>query len=528
MTFSRTPYLLGALLMVMIGMLRHHDENNVVVVVSAASASSMHHHHHRPIKLNRRQLVLMTRGGAEEVSDENNNNNDKDDEEAESNNKAKNDSKGVDKDEETSSVPAEDAKIQDSSIKEAISQVESSDNEEGEGDNEEVTTTVSKISSNSASDLRLQGKQLHDEGNFLEAANMFGQAADALQGTASTGTDGEDNEDDDSSSSSIEYSTCRLHQALCFLKVEQWQDCIDACTQVLDETERHHQQETPAAIRARAHHRRAKAYQAMGDTSSALQDARAAAFLGDRKAVALYGKLMRNDNSAGGSSSSLSDLLGGGTGTGRGSAGDLDMGSLFAGLDTPPSSGSSSSSTNALLESLLSKSSPDGKSSSSSSSFNPLSLLLNKGGSGSKDNNSMAKSVIKSLAKKLDDESTQDKISGFLQKTNKDQLKQYTTMAGLPISDDQLGKIESLCHKVTPKTVRKVVKRSKVVIWFAQLMRKLFKVLDKYKSVFVALMLIQWTKSAVNRPMPVNKKAAKRALKQAMKANRAAAKKTKK
>ena len=461
---------------------------------SSSSAMNIAFHNSAVPRLNtlhqaEAKAILYARGGAEEAEEKD----EAGDEEISEENSKKDNNAAQDGEASSASIVAQ-----------AISQVESSDDE---------GASKAKVATESST-LRLKGKELHDEGNFEEAAEVFGQAADALLESLS-----EESDED----TSIEYSTCRLHQALCYLKVEQYDDCIDACTQVLDDSS---EGELPAAVRARAYHRRAKANMGKGDSEAALQDARSAAFLGDRKAVALYGKLMRSDSGAGGlgDGSSLSDLL---TGTGAGSGSGLDMGSLFSGLDGPPASGSSGGGSNALLESLLSKSSPSDGSGSSSSGFNPLSLLLNKG-SGNNNNNSMAKSVLKSLVKKLDDESTQDTISSYLQKTNKAQLKQYTSMAGLPMTDDQLTKIESLCHGVTPKTVRKVVKRSKVVIYIAQLVRKIFKVLDKYKSIVVALLVIQWTKSAVNRPMPVNKKATKRALKQAMKANRAKAKAAKK
>ena len=50
-------------------------------------------------------------------------------------------------------------------------------------------------------------------------------------------------------------------------------------------------------VRSRAHYRRAKAHPQLGKEEEALEDARTAALLGDRKAVALYGKLMRGSGS---------------------------------------------------------------------------------------------------------------------------------------------------------------------------------------------------------------------------------------
>jgi hypothetical protein len=93
-------------------------------------------------------------------------------------------------------------------------------------------------------------------------------------------------------------------------------------------------------------------------------------------------------------------------------------------------------------------------------------------------------------------------------------------MAGVGISDGQLSKLVNVCHGVTPTTIKKTVRRSKRAIWGVQLIRKFFKIVSKYKSLIVAVALLQWTKSAVLRPIPINQRAAKKSLKDAMKANR--------
>ena len=359
--------------------------------------------------------------------------------------------------------------------------------EEDDDDTQEDDDNIEK-----AATLRLQGKEFHDSGDFVQAALFFQQAADTL---------GQDQGD-----LSEDYATCRLHQALCHLKEEDFAECVDACTNVLE-----YGLSTPA-VRARAYHRRAKAKLGLEDASGALQDARSAAFLGDRKAVALYGKLMRQ-------SSSSANLMN------QNNVGDTPspFESMFGGNN---GSGSSSS---ALLESLLSKSSSNnsvedgagGGISSLLGSF-PASLLLGKGGLGglANDDGGMAKSVLQSLSKKLEDDSTQSTICNYLQKTNLAQLSQFASMAGVGISDTQLSKLVNVCHGVTPTTIKKTVRRTKRAIWGVQLIRKFFKIVSKYKTLIVAVALLQWTKSAVLRPIPINKRATKTALKDAMKANR--------
>ena len=180
-----------------------------------------------------------------------------------------------------------------------------------------------------ASELRALGKEFHDEGDLTQAASLFDKAASILNSLFSNLSSRERNLVNDDQGDDVlideisqEAATCRLHQALCALKNQEYQTCIDACTSLLDddnidrEIDKEHEKtdedilnrneitkltftkpHLSAAIRARAHHRRAKARLGLSDTDGALEDARTAAFLGDRGAVALYGRLMREKGS---------------------------------------------------------------------------------------------------------------------------------------------------------------------------------------------------------------------------------------
>jgi tetratricopeptide (TPR) repeat protein len=366
-----------------------------------------------------------------------------------------------------------------------------------------------------ATALRLEGKKHHDQGDFVKAAEVFQRAADIL-----LNGDGDDDNAESSSSTrmSEDYATCRLHQALCNLKSENYELCIEACTDVLqDNSDDTNSGSTHLpAINARAYHRRAKAKMALGDNSGALQDARTASFLGDGKAVNLYGKLMRETSSS-------------------------DLSSVMNPLLSPGSSPSSSSLSPvsphaALLESLINKSSGGNESGSSPGGFpdfSPASLLMGNGGGGNllgalgSGGGGMAKSLVTNLVKRLDDESTQVTICDFLQKTNKAQLVSLASMAGIDnaLEDSQLEKLVNFCHRITPKGIRRTVRGTKVVVYFVKVIRRTIKVINKYKSLIVAALILQWMKSAMLRPLPINtkavKKAAKLAAKEALKASRA-------
>jgi hypothetical protein len=228
--------------------------------------------------------------------------------------------------------------------------------------------------------------------------------------------------------------------------------------------------------------------------------------LGDPKAVALYGKLMRES-----SSSEISSVLN----------------PLLGSQSLSPSS--------ALLESLLQKNSAGSSGSPGGlGDFSPLSLLTGSGGGGgnmldalgSGAGGGLAKSLLKNLAKRLDEKTTHEQISSFLQNANKYQLRGLASMAGISdaVQDDHLNALVNFCHGVKPKHIRRTVRTTKVLIYMVKLTRRLVKLLNKYKTLLTALLILQWTKSAVLRPIPINKKAAtlaaKEALKEGMKATR--------
>jgi hypothetical protein len=88
-------------------------------------------------------------------------------------------------------------------------------------------------------------------------------------------------------------------------------------------------------------------------------------------------------------------------------------------------------------------------------------------------------------------------------------------MAGLPISPSQASRLSGFCHSVTPKSIRRTVKYSKRAWYGITIMRKTLKVINKYKHHLVLWALAAWIQSAIRRPIPISKKAAKLAAKAA-------------
>ena len=182
-------------------------------------------------------------------------------------------------------------------------------------------------------------------------------------------------------------------------------------------------------------------------------------------------------------------------------------------------------SSSALFESLLSKSSGAGAQGTDSPdipSFNPLSLLSGMVGGGGlgapgKDAGGLAKSVLSSLSKKLEDEATQDTICKYLQMASGPQIQQYAGMAGMELPASQATRIADFLRGVTPKSIRRTVKNGKRLVYGVQLIRKTSKVITKYRNILIWIGLLAWAKSALLRPLPVNKRVARLAAKQAAK-----------
>ena len=342
-----------------------------------------------------------------------------------------------------------------------------------------------------AANLRQRAKVSHDTGDYVNAAQLFSQAADLLQAIHSSSSpmnhfsgDNHGNDDHHGDNFDDQAATCRLHQALCYLKSGNHDGCIQVCTDLLEVAESS-PSSSSGAIRARALYRRCKAYVGLDQWEEALQDARLAAFLGDRKAVALYGKLMREHGGGGGSSH-----VGG-----QGTTDPAMLQDLFAGKNPFQTMGSS----NQLFESMLNK---------SPSSSNPMASLLsgNTGGS-------LAKSVLSNLTKKLETES--DTICKYLNSASKEQLQSMAAMGGVPLSDSHASTIVKFCKQVTPKRIQFTVKTSKRVWYVIALVRKTTKLISKYKFVLVAWFVLAWIQASIVRPIPINTKAAIQAAKAA-------------
>ena len=224
----------------------------------------------------------------------------------------------------------------------ADNEEEAEQSEGGEpGDDDDEPEDVA-ASLEACSEQRSRGKVLHDQGDFEGAQLAFSRASGALEGSITTQRSLSSSSDATASSLRLlveQYSTCKIHEALCHLKRGDNARAIACCSDSLGEStasggsailDHTLSEMVPPSVRARAFHRRAKAKLSMEDEVGAMDDARTSAFLGDARGVQLLGKLMRDQGGAGSSGSNP--------------GGSSQMADLFQGMFDPPASSSSSSS----------------------------------------------------------------------------------------------------------------------------------------------------------------------------------------
>ena len=387
-----------------------------------------------------------------------------------------------------------------------------------------------------ATKYRQSGKLSHDLGDYAKAAILFENAAKLLEHII---LDKNENDDDSMTEDAIimdmnefvrelaeEAATCRLHQALCDWKRgsdAEVAKCVQTCSIVLNDSQTlvmddydeksalldthtqtiYSQHTLSAPLLARAHLRRAKGRLSLGFQDKALEDARAAAFLGDKTAVILYGRLMRLNSSSSSSSSSLfeDDPSWPFSSLGSSNDGNSDMNPFMSNIESPTSAFS-----DGLFSSLLS---------SSSSNANPFANILLNGLGNNPDEDSssdqpnkssgvdgLAKSMLNSLVKKIDSEETQEKICNFLNSANEEQISQYAAVAGIPLSQDYASKLASFTTAITQQKLKRGVSLTKRAIKVINVLRKISKVMLKNRHLIVYYFLFAWIRSAICRPYP--------------------------
>jgi hypothetical protein len=378
--------------------------------------------------------------------------------------------------------------------------------------------------------LRQQGKILHDSDEMEEAAHLFKEAGDILddildlcdeekqqrKGSSLNSTISgeqaffeETNAANDSTSSDSVFSSddrkdlaeeaaaCHLHQALCQLKNNDARDSLIACNKVINDADYvvsdsneassglYHGVALSSAVTSRAFHRRAKSKLALNDLDGALSDARSAAFLGDRGAVALYGKLMRQGNNP-----SLES--------------EGQMGSSFGGNDRSPDP------SNWLLgPAAASLTAPHGaEGAGTSNSLLPFLSGLPSGGildalnpksDGKSGLEDVVGSLVSNLGKQLSETESQEKICGMVNTFGtKASVTQMAIMAGVPMSETNADRISGFCSSLTPQKLDKGVILAKRCIKVAQVGRKMIKLVSKFRHILVYILLLSWMRRIIS------------------------------
>jgi hypothetical protein len=382
--------------------------------------------------------------------------------------------------------------------------------------------------------LRSQGKLLHDNGEFEEAAQLFGEAGRILSEdivlvlhsngsnsnsnlnnnprvintttTTTTNTTTKTMKKREEEEFINEAATCYMHQALCQLKNNDVEECVQTLSsKVLGEEPKEDEDDEESkptsstlpttttisnniVLRSRAYHRRAKAKYRLNDISGAISDAKYAAFLGDPHATTFYGKLLmrqqqqQQNNNTNNHATTITNT----TTTTKVTS------SLLS-----PSSSSSTSPADSLLSLLMNSNhnlygSQQGKEGIDSSTS-----------SVSNNDNLNVTSMIRNFGKQLlDDEETRTRLCTMVQTVggNPSTVRYLATVAGVPpstLSDSTVDQLCNLCRQVTPKNVQKVITLTKRSIRTIQFTSKVIKLITNNRHILVYLMLLLWIRKTV-------------------------------
>ena len=233
--------------------------------------------------------------------------------------------------------------------------------------------------------------------------------------------------------------------------------------------------------------------------------------MGDRNAVTFYGRLLREGTAA---NEPITNSPGLRSSFANSDAQNSFLEGMMGGLGIPSSSGSDFSSS--LLSSMLANNNdnPNGLGllgdllTPPSQSSNGKRRKKKKNGI-----DSLAKSLLSNVVKRMEDKETQKTICNYLHSANTQQIMAFASMAGISMKEESAARLVGIAKSITPKGIRKSVRNIKRGVKVIKTMRKVFKVIDKYKTFLVLLMLYYWIRAAIYEPFPVDKRKVKRMLK---------------
>lgn len=239
--------------------------------------------------------------------------------------------------------------------------------------------------------------------------------------------------------------------------------------------------------------------------------AKQSAFMGDRNAVSFYGRLLREGTKANEPMTSSPGLI---SPWGNSDVQNSFLQGMMGGPGSPSLSGSDVSSS--LLSSMFASNndSPNGLGlmgdllAPSAQTSNNKRRKKKKNGM-----DSLAKSVLSNIVKRMEDKDTQKAICRYLHSANTQQLMAFASMAGITMKEESAARLVGIAKSITPKGIRRSVRNMKRGVKVIKTTRKVFKVIDKYKTLLVLAMLYYWIRAAIFEPFPIDKRKAKAMLK---------------
>ena len=117
-------------------------------------------------------------------------------------------------------------------------------------------------------------------------------------------------------------------------------------------------------------------------------------------------------------------------------------------------------------------------------------------GSGDKAPAELAMGIASKLGKQLEKKKTQKQIASVLQGANKGSVMGMAMMAGVPMEEGTAERLVRVANMVTEKRLAMGVKWSKRFIKVMKVVRRVLKLLTKWKFLFVYFVLFKFARRA--------------------------------
>mmetsp|Transcript_5525 Transcript_5525/g.7613 ORF Transcript_5525/g.7613 Transcript_5525/m.7613 type:complete len:818 (+) Transcript_5525:114-2567(+) len=320
-----------------------------------------------------------------------------------------------------------------------------------------------------ALELKEEANQLHREKDFHGAITTYEDCCLVLE------------EATDSSARSV-LRSCKLSLALCYLKVEEYDNAEAECTEIL-------QMGASKAVQQKAFFRRAKARERLGLTALAYRDLKTASNLGIDENISKMLAQMQEEHGP----SIIEDAE---------ALSDEEEYPVIMESSGPPSLFSFGKGSNGMMDGLFGKSGAGGPMGDMSGlldlagkmgpgALGPgglpggLASLLGQKGNGTNG-------LLSAVGDMLEKPETQSMICNFLKGSKPESLKSMGSMAGINLSDSAADRLHRTISNLEPENISKMVKAAKLANSIMKKIKQIGKMIKKSRPFLIYGFVLLW------------------------------------